>query len=258
MNETPLLVERDGHIAVVTIDRPAKLNTMTPGFWPGLRAVFASLEADASVRAVVITGAGGRAFSAGGDIGTLDLLGDIVARRTYQIDAMQAFMAVERSPLPVVAAVNGIALGGGCELTLACDIVIAADHAVFGMPEAGLGLVPGYGVIRAAEKIGRSMTKLMVMARRRIDAATALRVGLVEEVVPAAQLMEHARALAHEIAESSPLALDVGKRIIDRGLSNADFDYATEALTVLQAAPDVREGTRAFLEKRKPQFAPRR
>ncbi|CAH1653013.1 MAG: enoyl-CoA hydratase/isomerase family protein [Chelatococcus sp.] len=257
-DDTPLTVAHDGPVAVVTIARPHKLNTMTRRFYANITATLRGLEQDGGVRVVVITGAGERAFSAGGDIGSLDSLGDMVDRRAYQREAMAAFLAVERCPLPIIAAVNGLALGGGCELTLACDIVIAAEHAEFGMPEAALGLVPGYGVIRAADKIGRAMTKLLIATRRRIDSATALRIGLVEEVVPSAALLSHALAMAREIAESSPLALEIAKRIIDRNLTQADLDYSTEALAVLQASPDVREGTAAFLGKRKPLFADRR
>ncbi|CAH1660475.1 enoyl-CoA hydratase/isomerase family protein [Chelatococcus asaccharovorans] len=258
VDDTPLAVHRDGPVALVTIARPLKLNTLTRRFYANITATLQSLEQNGGVRAVVITGAGERAFSAGGDIGSLHSLGDMVDRRAYQREAMAAFLAVERCPLPIIAAVNGLALGGGCELTLACDIVIAAEHAAFGMPEAGLGLVPGYGVIRAADKIGRAMTKQLIATRRRIDAATALRIGLVEEVVPSAALLSHALAMAKEIAESSPLALEVAKRIIDRNLTQADLDYSIEALAVLQASPDVREGTAAFLGKRKPVFADRR
>lgn len=256
--EQMLVVERDAALAVVTMNRPRKLNAMGRGFWPELRQVLAELEADAALRCVIITGAGDKAFSAGGDIASLAELGDVVDRRAYQQDAMRTFMAVEQSPLPIIAAVNGYAFGGGCELTLACDIVVAAEHATFAMPEAGLGLVPGYGVLRAPDRIGRAMTKLLVMSRRRIDAATALRVGLVQQVVAGSALMATARALAAEIAQSSPLALEVGKKMIDRTLARADFDYSTEALALLQAAPDMEEGTRAFLEKRQPRFRPRR
>jgi enoyl-CoA hydratase len=256
--DSMLVVARDEAIAVVTMNRPRKLNAMGRGFWPELRTVLAALEADGGVRCVIITGAGDKAFSAGGDIASLAELGGLVERRAYQQDAMRSFMAVEQSPLPIVAAVNGYAFGGGCELALACDMVIAAEHATFAMPEAGLGLVPGYGVLRAPDRIGRAMTKLLVMSRRPIDAATALRIGLAQLIVPGAELMAVARTLAGEIAQSSPLALEVGKKMIDRTLARAEFDYSVEALALLQAAPDVAEGTRAFLEKRQPRFRPRR
>jgi enoyl-CoA hydratase len=252
-----LKVIRDGSIATVWMDRPQKLNAMRRNFWPDLRAVFDALESDPAIRAVVITGAGDKAFSAGGDIASFRELGSLTAKRNFQLDAMKTFARVENSPLPVIAAVNGYALGGGCELTLACDIVIASERARFGMPEAALGLVPGYGILRAPDVIGRQMTKLMIFAKLQLDAARALQVGMVQEVVAPDALMPRALALAAEVAASSPIALEVGKKVVNRGTSFAEFDYATEALTVLQATDDTEEGTRAFLERRKPQFGAR-
>ena len=178
----------------------------------------------------------------------------MVDKRNYQIEAMQGFSRVEQSPLPVISAVNGLALGGGCELTLACDFVLAAEHAQFGMPEAGLGLVPGYGVVRAPDVIGRQMTKMMIMTRQPISADKALKVGLVQDVVKQEALMDKALEFADAVALSSPLALNVGKRVVNRGMSIAEFDYSVEALTVLQSSDDTEEGTRAFMEKRQPIF----
>lgn len=252
-----LNVLRDGPVATVVMNRPDKLNAMRRNFWPDLRAVFDALESDPAIRVVIITGAGERAFSAGGDIAAFRDLTTLTAKRNFQLDAMKTFARVENSPLPVIAAVNGYALGGGCELTLACDIVIASDRARFGMPEAALGLVPGYGILRAPDVIGRQMTKLMIFAKAQLDAARALDVGLIQEVVPHDALMSRARALAAEIAQSSPIAMEVGKKVVNRGTGFAEFDYATEALTVLQATSDTDEGTRAFLEKRKPRFGAR-
>lgn len=262
MNSHPapagLLLSIDGSIGTITLNRPEKLNAMKRGFYRDLRQVLDDIVADKAVRAVIITGAGDRAFSAGGDIGSLAELGDLVDRRAYQIDAMRAFLAVERLPVPTIAAVNGYALGGGCELALACDIVLAAESAKFGMPEAALGLVPGYGVLRAADRIGRSWTKYLVATARQIDAATALKIGLAQELHAVGKLMPAARELAAEIIRNSPLALEVGKRIIDRDLPAADFDYSVEALALLQAAPDALEGTQAFLGRRAPSFRNRR
>ena len=252
-----LSISYRGPVALITIDRPEKLNAMAANFWPDLREVFDRLEADAAIRAVVITGAGDKAFCAGGDIAGFRELVTLRDKRNFQIDAMRTFQRVETSPLPVIAAVNGIALGGGCELTLACDVVLASDNARFGMPEAALGLVPGYGILRAPQIIGRQMTKLIVMTRRHIPADEALRIGMVQQVTPQSELLETAMAMAAEIAESSPLALDVGKRVINRGYDNAEFDYAVEALTVLQFSDDTDEGTKAFIERRKPNFSAR-
>lgn len=252
-----LLLTRHGAVALLTMNRPDKLNAMRRNFWPDLREAFARLEADPGVRAVVITGAGQRAFSAGGDIASFRDLDTLLAKRSFQLDAMRSFAVVENSPLPVIAAVNGYALGGGCELTLACDVVLASDRARFGMPEAALGLVPGYGILRAPDVIGRQMTKLLIMARQHLDAARAYEIGLVQQVVPHDDLLTVALALAAEIAEASPLALEVGKKVVNRGTQFAEFDYAAEALAVLQSSTDTDEGTRAFLEGRKPSFGPR-
>jgi len=252
-----LVIEYRGPVALVTMDRPEKLNAMGLNYWADMREVFDLLEAEPRVRCVVITGAGEKAFCAGGDIAGFRELITLRAKRNFQIDAMKTFLRVEQSPLPVIAAVNGIALGGGCEMTLACDVVLAAENARFGMPEAALGLVPGYGILRAPQIIGRQMTKMMVMTRRHVSADEAYRIGLVQQVVPQDELLETTLAMAAEIDESSPLALDVGKRAINRGNDMAEFDYAVEALTVLQASDDTDEGTKAFLERRKPQFSPR-
>lgn len=252
-----LLLEKRGHVAILTMNRPEKLNAMARNFWPDMRQAFTRMEADPDIRAVVITGAGEKAFCAGGDIASFRELKTLLDKRSFQLDAMKTFFVVENSPLPVIAAVNGYALGGGCELTLACDIVLASDRAKFGMPEAALGLVPGYGVLRAPDIIGRQMTKMIVMAKLHIESPKALEIGLVQQVVPHAELMETALVLAEEIAASSPIALEVGKKVINRGVDTAEFDYAVEALTVLQASEDTDEGTRAFLERRAPIFRSR-
>jgi len=190
----------------------------------------------------------------GGDIADFAELDTLDRKRAFQSDAMQTFAAVETAALPIIAAVNGWALGGGCELTLACDMVIASDRARFGMPESTLGLVPGYGVLRAPQVIGRQMTKLLVMAAEKIDAQEALRIGLVQRVVPHPELMPSALALAAKIADNSSCAHVVGKKLINRGIDRAEFDYSIEALTVLHSTSDAREGITAFLEKRRPRF----
>jgi enoyl-CoA hydratase len=248
-----LRVESADGIATLTIDAPAKLNAMGATFWPELRAALAALEADGT-RAVVITGAGERAFSAGGDIAGFAALESAAARRDFQRDCMRTFAAVEESPLPVVAAVNGYAMGGGCELAMACDVVVAADAAVFGMPEAAVGLVPGFGVLRAPSVIGRQWTKLMVFGGERVDAGTALRIGLAQKVVPAAELAGAARELAGRMAAAAPLAVAAGKALVNRGVDRGEFEHSTAALSALHASEDAAEGIRAFVEKRPPRF----
>lgn len=241
-------------VGVLTIDDPARLNAMGSTFWAGMREALAALEADARVRAVIVTGAGEKAFSAGGDIASFASLTDVTAKREFQQDCMRTFAAVEESPLPVVAAVNGYAMGGGCELALACDVVVAGDNAVFAMPEGAVGLVPGFGVLRAPAVIGRHWTKLMMFAGERVDADTALRIGLAQKVVPAAELMTTAWELAARIAGMAPLALATGKGLVNRGVDRGEFDHSTAALTTLHATADAAEGIAAFVGKRTPTF----
>lgn len=247
-------VDVDGAVAVITIDAPGKLNAMGRQFWPELRTALAGLESDARVRAVIVTGAGEKAFSAGGDIASFAELRDVQAKREFQADCMRTFAAVEESPLPVIAAVNGYAMGGGCELTLACDIVLAADTAVFGMPETAVGLVPGFGVLRAPSVIGRHWTKLMMFAGELVDAATALQIGLAQKVVPAAELMAEARKLAERVVAAAPLAVTTGKALVNRGVDRGEFDHSTAALTTLHGTADAAEGIAAFVGKRPPRF----
>ncbi|WP_166462944.1 enoyl-CoA hydratase/isomerase family protein [Amycolatopsis acidicola] len=249
-----LRVDAEKAVAVLTIDDPAKLNAMGREFWPGLREALASLAADGQTRAVIITGAGDKAFSAGGDIASFAELTDVAAKREFQQDCMRTFAAVEESPLPVIAAVNGYAMGGGCELALACDVVVAAENATFAMPEAAVGLVPGFGVLRAPSVIGRHWTKLMMFAGERADAATALSIGLAQKVVPAAELMATARDLAERMAGMAPLALATGKNLVNRGVDRGEFDHSTGALTALHATADAAEGIAAFKDKRPPRF----
>lgn len=251
---TELTVSDHGAVALVTIARPEKHNAMTDRFWPELRGVLADLEHDGSTRAVVITGAGEKAFSAGGDIAGFGELDGIAARRAFQVECMRTFAAVEESPLPVIAAVNGYAFGGGCELALACDLVLAADHAVFGMPESSIGLVPGFGVLRGPAVLGRQWTKWMVLAGERLDAEQAVRLGLAQKVVPGDELVDTALALGQRIAEAAPLAVRVGKELINRGVDRGESSHATEAVTMLQGTADTAEGIRAFVEKRRPRF----
>lgn len=244
----------DERVAWLTMDDPARLNAMGRRFWPDLRDALARLEADARTRAVVITGAGEKAFSAGGDIASFAELGDATAKRAFQQDCMRTFAAVEESPLPVIAAVNGFAMGGGCELALACDVVLASETATFAMPETAVGLVPGFGVLRAPSVIGRHWTKLMMFAGERVDAATALRIGLAQQVHPADELRDRARALAARMAGAAPLAVATGKNLVNAHVDRGEFDHSTAALTVLHSTADAAEGIAAFLGKRPPTF----
>lgn len=246
-----LAIARHGAVTLLTIDRVEKHNALMAEFWGDLRRVLDELINDQQTRVIVLTGAGEKAFCAGGDIAGFATLTTLESKRSYQIDAMEGFAALENCPLPVIAAVNGLALGGGCELTLACDIVLASDRATFGMPEAALGLVPGYGVLRAPHVIGRQMTKFMVMAGETLDAQQALQAGLVQRVVPHADLLTNAMTLAEKVAANSSLAHAVGKRLINRGIERTEFDYSVEALTVLQSSAETQQRVRNFLDRRK-------
>lgn len=247
-------IERTGHVAVVRIDRPEKHNAMARDFWPELRSVLTELEDGGRIRSVVLVGTGDRAFSAGGDIETFAELTGEDARREFQIDCMRTFAAVEESPLAIVAAVNGWALGGGCELALASDMVLAAENAVFGLPETAIGLVPGFGVLRAPSVVGRHWAKYMVLAGEHLSAEDAQQAGMVQRVLPAGELLRASIALAEKIAERAPLATSAAKKLINRGIGDGDASESVDVVTGLHAANDTAEGVRAFLERRPPTF----
>jgi enoyl-CoA hydratase len=250
-------VARDSAVALITMDRPEKLNAMTAEFWADLRAALDLLAADGKTRVAIITGAGERAFSSGGDIVSFTQLKSEAEMRAYQADAMAAFSHVEQCPLIVISAVNGLACGGGCELAMASDIVVAADSAAFGLPEANLGLIPGFGALRGPEVVGRQMTKFMIASGATISAQRAYEVGLVQLIVPRAELIAEARALAMKIAERSPNALAVGKKMINSTIDSRAFQYSVDEITMLQSSADRAEGVAAYLARRKPVFGSR-
>ncbi len=254
-------LERDGAIAVLTLARPKVLNALNASMVTEMLAALAAIEHDEAVRVVILTGEGDRAFAAGADIGELSSLSSAVAGADHARRGQALTLAVERLRQPVIVAVNGFALGGGCELAMSGDIRIAADNAKFGQPEVNLGLTPGYGgTQRTTRLVGRGMAMYLCLTGETIDANEALRIGLVQRVVPAAGLMEEARRIAALIAAKGPLAIIATKRAIDEAASLAMREaLAVEALhfgTVVGTA-DAREGTSAFLEKRKPLFSGR-
>ncbi|GAA2883345.1 enoyl-CoA hydratase-related protein [Pseudonocardia halophobica] len=235
-------------VALVTIARPDKLNAMDPLFFRELIALTGELGADPEVRAAVLTGAG-RAFSAGGDIASFrEIAGDTARVRRHLRLVFDAFSSVERCPVPVIGAVNGIAHGGGTELTLACDVVYAAESATFAFREPTVGLTPGWGVVRGPEVMGRHWTRLLALSGRVIDAGTAARAGLVQEVLPDAALLDAALDLATEMAALPPLAVEVGKAFVNRG-TEPGFAEAVEATALLFGTAEHRERVAAFLER---------
>ena len=243
-------VARDGAVAVLTIDRQDALNALNVETLTELRDRLRELADDAGVRAVVLTGAGDKAFVAGADIKYMSGLGPDEARAWGAL-GHEAASLLETMPKPAVAAINGFALGGGCELALACDLRYASSRAKLGQPEINLGIVPGWGgTQRLARVCGIAVAKDLIYSGRTIDAEEALRVGLVNAI--ADPVLETALEVAHGLAEKAPLALAAAKSLINR--SPAALGADAEEFGALFASADTKEGLTAFLEKRKPEF----
>ena len=247
-----LRYELRGPAAWLTIDRPDKLNAMTRAFFGELRDALGRADDDAGARCVVIEGAG-RCFSVGGDIeGFGDLTGP-ADRRAYVREAITGFRAVEECTKPTIAAVHGHALGGGCELTLVCDLVVADTTARFGLPETAVGLLPGPGVVRGRSNLTLHALKHMIFTGAVLEAEDAMRVGLVNEVVPEGGHGARAADWADAIAARSPLALATAKALLSaEGWER--LPHAVDAVAMLQGSEDVAEGIAAFVEKRAPVF----
>jgi enoyl-CoA hydratase len=240
-------------VGTLTVNRPKQLNALDVRTLEEIGEVIAAVAADAAVRAVVVTGAGEKAFVAGADIAAMSRLGPLEARRFAEL-GHRVLDALEALAVPTVAAVNGFALGGGCELAMACDLVYASERARFGQPEVNLGLVPGFGgTQRLTRRVGLMRAKELVLSGEPIDAATAKAIGLALDVLPSDRLLEHARAKARTIASRGPVAVAQAKRVLQAG---ADVDLRTacelerQAFAALFGTDDAREGMRAFLEKR--------
>lgn len=254
-----ITLQRDGDgVALLTLNRPNVLNALNAQLLAELAQTLRELENDSSIRAIIITGSGEKAFAAGADIGELNALPNAVEGARKARDGQQITLQIERLRKPVIMAINGFALGGGCELAMAGDIRIASNNAKFGQPEVTLGLIPGYGGSqRTARLLGRGMAMYLCLSGEMIDAQEALRIGLVEKVVPLTELASEARRIAALIATKAPLAVEACKRAIDDGLSLSTAEgLALEALHfgTLVNTHDFHEGTSAFLEKRKPQW----
>jgi enoyl-CoA hydratase len=254
---TSLLFELSDGIARITINRPDKLNALNATVIAELGDAVTRVETDAAVRAVILTGAGPKAFVAGADIAELAEQTPLAGKARSAL-GQQVFRRLERCGKPVIAAVNGFALGGGCELAMACHIRLASDNAKFGQPEVKLGIGPGYGgTARLPRLVGRGRALELLLTGGMIDAAEAYRIGLVNRVVPADRLLPEAEALARAILENGPLAIRACLEAVDAGLdSSLDQALLLEAdhFGLLSASSDMKEGTKAFLEKRKPTF----
>ncbi len=252
-----LIVERAGAVVTVTINRPTVLNALNARTIAELGEAFAAIAADAEVRAAIVTGAGPQSFVAGADIKELAALGPAAAREVA-LAGQALFERIERLGKPVIAAINGYALGGGCELAMACTLRVAADTARLGQPEITLGIIPGYGgTQRLTRLVGRTRALELLLTGAPILAPDAERLGLVNHVVPADRLLAEARALAEKLAAQAPVAVGYILEAVGRGLDLPLAEAcALEAslFGLAMATEDSREGMRAFVEKRKPRF----
>ena len=257
MSVENLLLERDGAIAIITINRPKVLNALNTQTLDELRRGFLDLKQDEGVRAVILTGAGEKSFVAGADINELAVQTP-TGGREHALAGQHVFDLIENLGKPVIAAVNGYALGGGCELAMACTLRIAADTARLGQPEITLGLLPGYaGTQRLPRLVGKGKAMEMILTGAPIGAEEAQRIGLVNRVAPAADLMAEAKELAAQLAASAPIAMRYIMNAVNRGVEMPFADacqYEAALFGLVASSEDMREGTKAFLEKRKPAF----
>ena len=253
-----ITVEGDGAVAIVTLNRPSVLNALNAPLLGELSLALMELENQNDVRAIVITGSGTKAFAAGADIGELNALANAVEGANKARIGQAITLQIERMSKPVIMAVNGFALGGGCELAMAGDIRIASENAKFGQPEVNLGLIPGYGGSqRTTRLVGKGMAMFLCLSGDIIDAQLALQIGLVQRVVPQEELLPAAIKLGQTIAQKAPLAIAACKRAINNAahlpLADALEIEALEFGTLVNTK-DFKEGTSAFLEKRKPNW----
>ena len=252
-----ILFARDGGVATITVNRPKVLNALNSKTLDELRRVILACRHDESVRCVIITGAGEKSFVAGADINELSVQTP-TSGREHAVSGQHVLDLIENLGKPVIAAINGFALGGGCELAMACTIRIAADTARLGQPEIHLGIIPGYaGTQRLARLVGRGRALELLLTGDHIVAAEAYRLGLVNRVVPAAELMTEAGKLATTLASRAPVAMRYIIDAVNKGLDMAFPDaqvFEATLFGLVSATEDMREGTRAFLEKRKAEF----
>ena len=244
--------ETKGNVAILTLDEPSKLNALTTGIREGILEGLKRADADDAVRVAIITGNGDKAFCAGADIGNFDF--DPEKARRFLAAALDVLAAPEHCSKPVISAVNGIAYGGGFELAIASDFIIASDRARFAVPEIQLGLLPGFAIVRLHDIVGRAKAKEMSMLGDPISADEACRLGLVLRVVPHETLLANALEFAERIASKPRLAVAMAKSFYNRGLGGDEMRHAIDGFPLLFMHDDAREGITAFREKRKPKF----
>lgn len=254
---TYVRVEWDGEIAVVLIDRQEKLNALNADVIRELGEVFADLRSDDQVRGVILTGAGEKAFVAGADIGELARMSPVSGVQVSR-DGQRVLRQIERFPKPVLAAVGGFALGGGCELALACHLRVASENARFGLPEVGLGIIPGYGgTVRLARLVGFGRAVEMILTGEMVGATRAAEMGLVSAVVPREELLAEAKTLMRKITRNGPLALRMALESIYHAVDTSTTEalgFESSLFGLLASTEDMKEGMGAFLEKRDADF----
>ena len=252
-----VLYEKKGAIAYVTVNRPKVLNALNTPTWKDLRTAFEDARDDTAVRGVILTGAGDKAFIAGADISELAHVAAFEAEQSSRF-GQEVLDLIENLGKPVVAAINGFALGGGCETAMACTIRIAVDTAQFGQPEVKLGLVPGGGgTQRMPRLIGKGRALQLILSGEMINAQEAYRIGLVNEIVPAAGLVTRAEAILKKIASNAPIAVKFALEAANKGMDTSQGEgllLEASYFGLCAATEDKKEGTAAFLEKRPPQF----
>jgi enoyl-CoA hydratase len=255
MEEKMVLFEQKGYVGIVTINRPRQYNAFNSAVLKELEAIVDGIDCD-RVRCAILTGAGEKAFVAGADIGEMSRMTREEAK-AFGKYGNRVMRKVETLPMPVIAAVNGIALGGGCELAMACDIRLASENAVFGQPEVGLGITAGWGgTQRLAKLAGPGYARELLYTAEKIDAQTALNWRLVNAVYPAEQLMDEALKLAERICKQAPIAVRMSKQAINRGVHIELEEFLADESEFFSACfgtNDQRNAMQAFLEKRKPE-----
>lgn len=252
MNLKNIIFAREENIAIIKMNRPKALNALNSEILKELENLINSIDADDEIYAVILTGEG-KAFAAGADITEMKNLNAVEGRKFGNL-GNRVFRKIELLQKPVIAAVNGYALGGGCELCMACDIRIASNKAKFGQPEVGLGITPGFGgTQRLARIVGMGMAKQLIFTGDIINSDEALRIGLVNKVIEPEELLNEAKKLANKIASNAPIAVKLCKEAMNRGIQ-ADIDtglmYETEAFGICFSTEDQKEGMSAFIEKR--------
>jgi len=252
-----ILVATEGHLATLTINRPSKLNALNKATIQELHDALAQLDAEATIKAIILTGSGEKAFVAGADISEFAHFSIEEGAQLAGLGQEILFDFVENMKTPVIAAVNGFALGGGLELAMACHFRIASDNAKMGLPEVTLGVIPGYGgTQRLPQLVGKGRAMEMIMTAGMIDAETAKSYGLVNHVVPQAELLEFTKDIASKITKNSPVAISYAIKAVNAGLIDTKEGFKTEIKSFGKCfgTEDFKEGTTAFLEKRKANF----